>query len=170
MDVIARLDGTGGPGGGVLGLDAGQGGHHPVGHHQALEAPLIPQAVHNQVAALGGVLPVEQVVGGHQGMGLALLDGNLKALEIDVPQGPLADVGVGEHAVGLLVVAAEVLDGGAAARMALHTLGDGSRHLAGDEGVLGVVFKVPAAQGAAVDVQRGGQPQVHPKALHLVAH
>ena len=85
-------------------------------------------------------------------MGLALLDGNLKALQIDIPQRPLADNGVGQHPVGLLIVAAEVLDRSASARMLLHSLGQSSCHPAADKRILRVILKITATERTAVDI------------------
>ena len=56
----------------------------------------------------------------------------------------------------LLVVGGEMLDGGAHV-FALHALDVGRGDLAGQVGILGEVFKVAAAEGAALDVHRGAQ-------------
>ena len=56
----------------------------------------------------------------------------------------------------LLVIGGEVLDGGAHIA-ALDALDKGGRRLAGQIGVLGEVFKVPAAQRGALDVHRRAQ-------------
>ena len=102
-------------------------------------------------------------------MGLGLLHGDLEPFQVYIPQGPLPHNAVGEHPVGLLVVAGVVLDGDAPAGMCLDALGDGGSDLAADKGVFRIVLEIPAAQGQAVDIQSGGQPQVDAETLHLLA-
>ena len=95
----------------------------PVGHDKTTEAPFAAEHIRQQFLAVGRMRAVHQVVAGHQGFGSGLFHGKLKTLQIDFPQGPLGAVGVGVGAVILLIVEGKVLDGGAAAGMALHALG-----------------------------------------------
>ncbi|CCX37991.1 unknown [Clostridium sp. CAG:1013] len=100
-------------------------------------------------------------------MGLCLLHSDLEAFQVNVPQGPLANDTVGEHPVGLLVVAGVMLDGDAPARMGLDSLSDRSSDLSADEGILGIILEVAAAQRQTVDIQSRSQPQMNPKTLHF---
>ena len=66
----------------------------------------------------------------------------------------------------LLVVGGEVLDGGAHV-LGLNAVDEGGGHFAGEVGIFGEVFKVSAAQGAALDVHCGAKN--HAQALVLAA-
>ena len=54
-------------------------GAAPVGHHKAVEAPLVPEDLLEQVPVLIGVGAVDAVVGRHDGLGVPLLHRDLKA-------------------------------------------------------------------------------------------
>jgi hypothetical protein len=76
----------------------GQGGdpvvdRAPVGDDQAVEAPLATQDGGEQPGVLGGVHPVDLVVGAHHRPWLVLGDGALKAGEVDLAKRPLVDLG-----------------------------------------------------------------------------
>ena len=71
-------------------------------------------------------------------------------------------------AVGLLVVYGIVLERGAYA-VGLDALDKGCCHLAGEQGVFGVVLKVAPAQRVAVQVHARGKDQVEPVLVCLVA-
>ena len=71
-------------------------------------------------------------------------------------------------AVGLLVVQREVLGRGGHA-VALHAAHQRSGQVAGQQRILGVVLKVPAAQRVAVDVDGRGQPHADVVLLDLLA-
>ena len=62
-----------------------------------------------------------------------------------------------------------MLDGRAAALVRLHAAGHGGCHLTGNERILRVILKVAPAADRTMDVHRGGQPQMHAEALHLLA-
>ena len=53
-------------------------GAAPVGHHKAVEAPLVPQNLLQKVLILVGVHSVDAVIGGHDGLGMALFHRDLK--------------------------------------------------------------------------------------------
>ena len=101
-------------------------------------------------------------------MGLRFPHADLKAPEIDLAHGALADDAVVVIAVKLLVVRGIVLDGGPPPGMGLDAPGDGRGEGAAQERILREVFKVPAAADAPVDVQRGREPEIHIHPLHLV--
>ena len=161
------------PGGGHLQVGARPDALHmlvgaaPVGDDKAVEAPLVPQNLLEQVVILVGVDPVDPVVGGHEGLGPTLLDGDLKAGEVYLPQGALVHHRVGGHPPQLLGVAGEVLGaGGHPVFLDAPDIPGG--HFARQIGVLGEILKVPAAQGAALDVQPRAQQDAHPLGCGLL--
>ena len=81
----------------------------PVGHHQPVEAPVVPQDAREQLGALRGVGAVQLVVGGHHRPRPGLADGDLEAAQVDLAQRPLGDLDVDGVAVPLVVVGGEVL-------------------------------------------------------------
>ena len=125
--------------------------HGGVGHDHADEAPFIAEHVGDQRPAAAGPGGAEVGVAGHDGGGAALLDGDLKGLEIELAHRLLiAPDGEGET-VGLLIVQSEMLG------VAVHALGGGAAHLrraelAGEQTVLGIVFEVAAGEWRAVDI------------------
>ena len=138
--------------------------HGGVGDHRTPETPLVPEHVGEQGGAGAGPDSAQVVVAAHDGGGAALLDGDLKGAEIDLPHGLL----VGPHGEGetvaLLVVDGEMLDIAVDALAGGAPDGGGSQ-LAGEEAVLGVVLEVTAGEGGAVDVGAGGV-----EAHHVVGH
>ena len=138
--------------------------HGGVGDHRTPETPLVPEHAGEQGGAGAGPDGAQVVVAAHDGGGAALLDGNLKGTEVDLPHGLL----VGPHGdgepVALLVVDGEVLDIAVDALAGGAPDGGGSQ-LAGEEAVLGVVLEVTAGEGGAVDVGAGGV-ETH----HVVGH
>ena len=164
-DVHARLQEV------VDGADLldGLAGAGPVGHHDALEAPLLAENGIQQVAVRLRVGTVDPIVGGHDGPGIGLLDGDLEALEVELAEGAWIDAGVIGHAVRLLAVAGEMLDGNAHA-VGLDAAGVGGGHLAGQKGILGEILEITAAEGVPVQVHARGQEDVRPVFLHFLAH
>ena len=144
-------------------------GRGPVGHNEAVKAEFLPRDAGAEVIAVGRVDPVDQVVAGHHGERVRPADRDPESAQVDLAQRPLGNDAVAEHAVVLLVVAAEVLDGGAAAGMALDTPGDCCGRDAADQGILRVIFKISSAEGVAVDVHAGRQPEGDAEALHFIA-
>jgi hypothetical protein len=142
----------------------------PVGHDKALVAPLTAQNIGDKVTATAGVRAVELVVTRHQGKRFTLFHGNLKAAQVDFAQSALRHILIDAKAVILLVVAAEVLDRRTYAGLGLHTAHIGGGHFAGDEQVLGVIFKVAATQRIAVDFHGRGQQQRDAELDQLVGH
>ena len=119
--------------------------------------------------ALLGEFTVKLVVGAHHGPGIGLLHGDLEALEVHFTQGTCVHAAVVLHTVHFLVVGGEVLDGNAHA-VALDTLYISGAHLAGQEGILGEIFEVTAAEGIAVQVLTGGQENIGAVFLHFFTH
>ena len=140
----------------------------PVGHHDALVAPLVTQDGGEQSVALLGKFAVDLVVGRHHGPGISLLHGNLEALEVDFAQSTLADHFVDEGAVGLLRVDGEVLDAGADT-LALNATNVGSSNLACYQRILGIVLEITSAKGRTMDVHAWSKEYVATVFEHLVA-
>ena len=64
----------------------------PVGHDDAVIAPLLAQHGGEQPVMLGGEGAVEPIIGTHDAPGLALLDRHFKGQEIDFAQRPFVDL------------------------------------------------------------------------------
>ncbi len=131
-------------------------GTAPVGDDGAVKAPGIPQDLLEQMGVLVGVSTVDQVVAGHDGLGMALGDGDLKVGEVEFPQGALIHHRVGGHAAQFLAVGGKMLGAGGNAVL-LNAADVSGGHLARQVGVLREIFKVPSAQRAALGVQAGAQ-------------
>ena len=135
-------------------------GAAPVGDDSPVKAPGIPQDVLQQMGILVGIGAVDQVVAGHDGLGMALGDGNLEVGQVELPQGPLVHNRVGGHAAQLLVVGGKMLGAGGDA-VFLDAADIGGGHLAGEVGVFREILKVASAQRAALGVQSGAQHHRH---------
>ena len=127
---------------GHLEIEAGERGRRrrvraePVRHHQPVEAPLAPQDAVDEVGLLAAVGPVDLVVGGHHGPDAGLPYGGFEGDEVDLPKGPLGDLGADGHPLVLLVVAGEVLDA-APDPAPLHPLDVGDGEAGRQQRVLG---------------------------------
>ena len=143
-------------------------GAAPVGDHKAVKAPLLPKYIGEQPGVIVGVGAVNQVVGGHNGLGVALLHRNFKVGEVQLPQGPHIHHAVAGHAQQLLAVGGEVLGAGGDA-VFLNAPDESGGHLAREVGVLGVVLKAASAQGVALGVQTRAQQHIDLLAGGLLA-
>ena len=128
----------------------------PVGHHKALKVPLGAQDIGQQHAAFAGKYIVHAVVAAHHRPGLGFLDGGFKCRQVNFAQRTLRHVGRCAHATVLLAVGGKMLDGGTNP-LALYAIDVPGGQLTGQHRVFGVIFKVAAAQRAALDVY--GRPQ-----------
>ena len=131
----------------------------PVGDHIAVKAPLVAEDFGQKVIILVGIHTVDLIVGGHQRLGVTLLDGDLKAGQVDLPHGPLVHHGIHGHTAQLLGVDGEMLGTGGRA-LGLDAPDIGRGHLACQIGVLREVFKVSSTEGAALHIQAGAQNHV----------
>ena len=131
----------------------------PVGHSEALEAPLAAENLVEEVLILGAVIAVYLVVCGHHAHGAAFNNGTLEGLEIDLTEGTLAQDGVHATAVGLLVVNGEVLDT-YGCTFVLHTLGVFQGQGGGEDGILGEVLVGTATHRQALDVHSRAEDDV----------
>ena len=124
----------------------------PVGHDSAVEAPVPAQDVLQKVGVLVGVGAVDEVVAGHDGLGVRLFDDDFKAGQVELPQGSFVDDGVRRHAAQLLAVDGEVLGAGGDA-VGLDAAHVGRGQLAGEVRVLREILEVAPAQRAALGVE-----------------
>ena len=84
--------------------------------------------------------------------------------KIDLAQSSLIHDGIDAHAEMFLVVGAVVFERNADSRR-LHAVHPGGAHAPGKERILREIFKVPAAQGRALDVDAGPQHRGHAERL-----
>ena len=138
-----------------VGIHPGGVGHGGVGDHHAHEAPFIAQHVGEQGFGAAGPGGAQVGVAGHDRGGLALLDRDLKGLEVQLAHSLLVAPDGQGQTVGLLIVQGEVLG------VAVDALGGGAldlgrAQLAGEQTVLGIVLEVAPAEGGAVDVHARG--------------
>ncbi len=140
----------------------------PVGHDEAVEAPLAAQDVGEESLVLGAVLTAEPVVGAHDPPCTAFGHGPLERPEVDLAEGTVVDLDVDRHAVHLGVVAGEVLhrDGHV---LRLHPPDVGRGEHAGQFGILAVALERPPADRRAVDVDGRSEQDVGALALRLRA-
>ena len=99
-----------------------------------------------------GVGAVDQIVARHDGFGCGFFHHDLKAGQVDLPQGAFVQHRVRRHAAQLLAVDGEVLGAGGDA-VGLDALHIACGHLARKVRVLGEVLEVAAAEGAALGVE-----------------
>ena len=134
--------------------------HGGVGDDHALEAPLVAEHIGEQ--CLGGTCPgvAQTAVAAHDSGGVALLDRQLKRLEVDFTHGLLVRPDRDAQTVGLLIVQGKMLDVAihALTAQALH---HSCAHFAGEQTVLAVILEVAPGEGSAVDVHAGGVQTHH---------
>ena len=128
--------------------------------------PHSPLSTSRQQRALAHRGAVHAVVRGHDGPRLRLGDHALERREVQLVQRPLVDPGVVGEALGLGVVADEVLDRGGDA-LALHAADVGDGDLGGEVRVLAQALEVAPAERGAVQVDGGGEQDVDVLAARL---
>ena len=132
---------------------------YPVGHHHALEAPVLAQYLRQQVVVPHRVLAVHLVIRRHHRPGLALPHGNLESAQVQFASRAGRHPLVNARAVRLLRVHGVVFRRGAHA-LALHAADVGCRYLARHQRVFREVFEVAAAQRVAMQVHARTQYHV----------
>ncbi len=152
----------------VVGGGGGALGAVPVGHDDAVEAPLALEDVAEEGAVLAGVDAVDPVVAGHHRPAPDLAHGGLEGRQVDLAQGALVHLGADCVALELGVVAGVVLDRRADA-LALEAGDVGHRHPRREVGVLGVTLEVAAVERRAVDVDGRRQEHARPLRPRLLA-
>ena len=141
----------------------------PVGHNGTLVAPLIAEDGGNKVFALRSVNTIDIVIRCHYSPRLTLLDGNLKALKINLAKSTLRDVSIVIHAVCLLVIGGKVLDAGT--NVILLNTGDiGRSCLTSYNRILRVILEVTSAQRVTHNVEGRSQQHVGTILLHLLTN
>ena len=100
---------------------------------------------------------------------MCLADTDFESFQVYFAYGPFINMGVDVIPVVFLVIESEMLDGGPCALMLLHAAGIRRRAPSGDQGIFGIVFKVPPAQRIPVNVHPRRQPEVRAEFLHLTA-
>ena len=131
----------------------------PVAGDHTGKAELIPQDVHQKLSLGGIVVAVDAVVGGHDRPGGAIPHHDTEALEVDLPEGALGDIGGVDHARGLLIVHGEMLDLGTDARglQAVHI----SRHkVAREKRILRAVLEITTAENILLNIHTGSQQNI----------
>ena len=135
-------------------------GAAPVGDHGAVKAPIVPQDLLKKMGVFVGIDAVDHVVAGHDGLGFALGNSDFKVGQVQFPQGALIQDGIGSHAAQFLVVGGKMFGAGGHA-VCLDAADVRGGHLAGKVGIFGKIFKVAAAQRAALGVEAGPQHNGH---------
>ena len=102
--IVARPDAHCRVGAAILEGLVGRIGGAPVGHNQALEAPLTSEHIGDKFFTVGSMNTVNQIIAGQQGSRIGVLNRNLETLQIDLPQCPLGAMGIGMGTVVLLIV------------------------------------------------------------------
>ncbi|GGU57276.1 hypothetical protein GCM10010211_22590 [Streptomyces albospinus] len=142
-------------------------GRHPVGDVAAVEAPFAAQDLGDERAVFGHRQTIDLVVGGHDAPGAGGLDDVLEGGEIELAQGAWGDAVVDREAVGLGVVADEVLDRRTDPAL-LHSLHISGADHAGQQRVFRIALEVPAAERRAVQVDGRRQEDVDALAAGLL--
>ena len=125
--------------------------HGGVSDDCAAEAPLVPQDAGQQGMACACPGIAQVAVTGHDAGGSAFLDRQLKGFQVKFTDGLFVGPYRQRQAVGLLVVEGKVFD---VSKDALaHAAADfRCCQFAGEQAVLGVILKVTAAEGSAMDI------------------
>ena len=142
----------------------------PVGHDEAVVAPLPAEQVFDEPRVIADVGPVEEVIGSHESGRMRFFDDPPESLQVDFPKGPLVDFRGILFPVVFPVVAAEMLDAGSLVPLAFDPADDGRSHFGREERVFAKVLEVPPAKGIADDVHRRGEPDVLPVVAHFLGH
>ena len=131
----------------------------PVRGHEAFESPFLSKDSGQYVTVFGCLYTVYDIVGAHDRIRVSFLNNDFELFQIDLAEGPLGNSGIGSLTVGFFVVAAEMLHGGPY-MIALDSPHHGGSHPACDHRILGIIFKVPAAQRTSVNVDGRRKPDV----------
>jgi hypothetical protein len=115
-----------------------------------------------------GVVPINQVIGSHDSTRLSLLNSNLKWLEVDLAQCPLADLLINSKTLRLLLIGCEMLNRGRHTD-GLEALDALSGELSSEQRVLRETFKVTATEGVAMVTHGRAQEAAGTLGLGLLA-
>lgn len=98
----------------------------------------------------GAEITIDSIIGGHQAPGVAISNGNLKWLEMNLSQCSIGDLLIDEEPASFLVVCDKVLDAGADSSC-LDGVDICSGQLTSEKGVFTIGFEIAAAEGCARD-------------------
>ncbi len=152
----------------VVGSADGVVGGVPVGHENALETPLALEHLEVEKLVLGGMNAVDEVVGVHDGVDVALGDGGLEGRQVDLAHGALVGVGADVVAVVLLIIQGKVLDGGDDA-LGLDALDEWNHQDGVQIGVFREVLEVAAGHGRAGNVDAGTEQEIDAACAGILA-
>ena len=141
----------------------------PVGHHHPVEAPFVPQNIGQQVGTLRSIRTVDFIVRTHDGPRFRLLHRNFERLEIDFPEGTRRHHHIVAGPVRFLVVQGKMLQR-SADPVRLDAFNHGRRHLACQQRVFGIIFKVSSVQRVPVDIGSRPQQHIHAIAFCFISH
>ncbi len=130
----------------------------PVRHNISVKSPFLPQDFRQQAGTLGHIFPVDPIVAAHDCPWLCLADHLLKRSQVNLPQGSLIDFSRNRHTPFFLIVGGKVFYT-YAHMLALNPFSKGSAQLSGQIRILGIVFKIPTAQGTSLDID--SRPKEH---------
>ena len=132
----------------------------PIGHDEAVKAPLFAEDVGEQPLVLRTESAVDGVVRAHEGRRFCLFYDTLERTKVDLARGALIADAVAGKAVILGIVERKVLEGNAHA-LRLHAFDFADTHLGSEKWIFGVILKIAAAQRIALDVDTGAEDNVH---------
>ena len=112
---------------------------------------------------------VDQVVGVHDRIDVALGDRGLEGGQVDLAHGALVQVGADIVPAIFLAVDGVVLDGGDDA-LGLNALDKGHVETGVEERIFREVFEVAAGDGRTGDVDAGAEQEVHTACARVLAH
>ena len=128
----------------------------PVRHHKSAIAPLIPQHCLQQLLILRSIISVHLVVSSHHAPGISLFYSNFKSPQVDLPQSPLADNGIHQAPVCLLIVNSKMFQR-STDPLRLYATNHGYRHLARQIRVFRIILEIASAQRIALDIDSRSQ-------------
>jgi hypothetical protein len=120
---------------------------HPMGHHDAVESPVLAHDFRVQVTILRCVLAVDQVVRIHDRADVRLLHRSFKRGKIDFAQRAFIDKGIGIIPQIFGIVGQEVLDSRGNA-LRLHSLDIPNRDRRCEERIFPKIFEIAAISRA----------------------
>ena len=140
----------------------------PVGHDHAVKAPFGAENICEQSLVVRTVDAVQPRVGAHHRGKLALLDGNLKGRQIQLPQRAVIQHRVRGEAAFFLRIYGEVLETGADA-LRFCAPDEARRQLARQIRILAEIFKVPSAERVALEIGAGAENKTNALLFGLLA-
>ena len=123
----------------------------PVGHDEAVEAPVVAQPSGQRGRVFRTVHAVRLIIGRHHGPGAALLYGAFEIRPVYLAERPFVDHGVDRHAAGFLIVGGEMLERGADV-LRLDPVDPGGGDFPGNDRIFGKILEIPAAERRALDI------------------